>query len=161
MNIDLDPNKPVYLITVPHTGTHSARMMLDSMAIWYRQTHFQQIHEIAIDRILDENNVITTYRDPFLCAASWANWDKISRRQAVRRFKGNWTRWGLMVPHAVKVIAMDEMNFHANKNHRGDVTGAIAAYMNNDWDRYFEIVPKELANHAAEIAHKAGYYACS
>lgn len=154
--MNLDPDKKTYFLTVPHTFTNSTRMLLDKESIKYRFTHFEKIYEIKIDGVLKDHNVITTYRDPFLVAASWANrmkWNALRKR----RFMGNWTRWGLVVPHAVKIYVIDDMIYWKNKGTFGDTSGAVLALTEKNWNRYFEIIPRELIEHAYGITNAAGY----
>ena len=108
--------KPKYIITVPHSGTTSLRKMLearfDERIKW---THCEKIYEVAVPRISVEHDVITTFREPELVAASW------SRRQPggwtarnERRWVANWTRWRMFVERSANVFTMDELTEHEN-----------------------------------------------
>lgn len=157
MEIDLNPYKGVYLLTVPGAYTTSTRALLDQAGISYRQTHFQQIPEVWIEKILDDFNLITTYRNPYEVGATWANRRKLDP-QAMRQWKSNWVRWGIMVKAAAKVVEHSDLTEHLNRNPHGDKTGAFAAYEAGDFESYYQIVPKHLIDLACKISVAAGLY---
>ena len=109
--------KPVFLITIPHTGTMSLKKVFDDNGLEYRFTHFEKIFEISIPRIRVENQIITTYRDPELVAASWTNRQPggFNPRNA-RRWVANWTRWKMFVEAGAQVFTMDDLSEHENRN---------------------------------------------
>jgi hypothetical protein len=153
--LDLDPNKKILFTTVPHSVTTSARMMLDKMPFKYKFTHCEKLMEPKLGEIIDEFNIITTYRDPYLVAASWVNRRPLDSIRS-RHWIANWKRWAILAPHAVKVFRIKDLTVHKNQYRWGDTSGAYAAYEAGDFDRYFQIVPKHLILFAVAAASLSG-----
>lgn len=141
-----------YILTVPHSGTTSARKLLDTWETPYSFNHFEKIPEVVLPRILEEFNVLTTLRDPYMVAASWANTFGWGMPAVMRRWKANWTRWGIVAPRATKLLTMQDLPDNLNQ-HR-DVSGAKKAYLGRDMERYFSAVPREAVDFAYEIVSK-------
>lgn len=144
--------KQPYLITVPHAGTTTVRDMMQSRNMEPRWTHCEKIHEVAIPRILDENYVVTTLRDPCLVACSWVNRQAggLESPRNQRRWIANWTRWALFVAGGAKLIDITTIDTVKNADHRGDPTGVKAAYLGQDWEKFYSLVPEELVTFAME-----------
>lgn len=142
--------KPLYVIPVPHSGSTSLRAMLTSRNLPHRWTHCEKIYEIAIPRIRDEYQIVTTLRDPYKVAASWANRQPGGFRtpRNIRRWFANWKRWSMLSLPPANVITMEELDRHENADHQDDPSGARKALLAEDWDRYFSIVPKECVDYA-------------
>lgn len=157
--IDLDPDKRTLFTTVPHTGTNSTRMMLDRMGIKYWFDHCARIEKYGtlVEKVPMENNVITTYRDPALVLSSWANRQKFDKRRRDMCAE-HYRIWGKLLPSARKVFTMDELTEHRNKFPRGDLSGAYLAIEEQNWKRYFEIIPRDLYEYAREVVELAGLH---
>lgn len=117
--------KPVYVITIPHSGTHSLRAGFQNVE--HRWTHCEQVYEIAIPRLLDENEVITTFRDPTLVLQSWVNRQPHAPDSPIfeRRWRANWKRWGLLLDGGATVIDINDLKHHENADPRKVVRSVL------------------------------------
>lgn len=96
---------------------------------------------------LDYPEIVTTYRDPYLVGASWAN--RYSWREVERDWRRQWQAYRDVLKVA-RVARVDEftgppIKFAPDK-------GAHKAYSLGDMDRYHELVPKELIELALEMS---------
>lgn len=95
---------------------------------------------------------VTTYRDPYLVGASWANryaWKEV-RDEWVRQWRSYQTQ---VLPRAQRVFRVDEY-VHAPMKSAPDKTGAKGLYEVGDMAEYFKLVPQDLIEIALDATRE-------
>lgn len=133
------------LVTVWHTGTQY---------VMQERPNVVQIHA-GHPRLYDDEQVgdmpwITTYRDPHLVAAAWAN------RYTLDEVWSDWyQQWGSyrddVLPRASEVLHVADFDGPVVKP-GNDITGAKKAYETGDMDTFYSVVPKFWVDYALEMS---------
>lgn len=129
------------LVTLRGTGTNYVMTQRDVI----------QIH--CCDPSLDEDEVqaspwITTYRDPYLVAATWVN--RCEQAEIDATWYAGWDYYAnVVLPRAVEILRVEDFTGPVVKGW-GDTT-AKDAYLRGDMETYHSMVPEEMVNHALSL----------
>jgi len=160
------PDKPTMLLmTVENTGSqyfheglkNNYNVILD---------HF---HQETIKKIKDQkwDYIATTYRDPLLVGASWANRDKISGKRWENLWFAVWGLYSFVLDIAgVKVFHLDGKRTQHGVTFSGEVVGSTPdtysmykALKENNMDSYYERCPIIYIEYANYCSRKIRHYA--
>lgn len=127
-----------YMSTVTHSGTHTATQILKPARIKFRHCCPK-----AVDEARDSGlPVVTTSRDPYRVAASWANKHPEVLKNGWPGWREQWAAWEQIKQMAVVIFYMENIPF---KECAGlDTLGLHAALDQGNFDRYHEVVPRGL-----------------
>lgn len=91
---------------------------------------------------------ITTYRDPYLVAATWVKRCEMAEIDAT--WYACWDYYATEVlPRAVEILRVEDFDGPVVKSHGS--TPAREAYLAGDMETYFSIVPERMVNHALDL----------
>ena len=140
------------IATVPHSGTCSLRAYFDAK---YKEG-FTKHQEHCNEKMLElaksgEYEVYTTWRSPYRVAASFGNREKIyptwpNGGANIKDWIEWWKYWSLMQPYVTKVFDMDDLTGQVNS--MTDKHGLHKAIDEEDWDKYYSMVPQDWITEA-------------
>lgn len=102
---------------------------------------------------LPPGRIITTFRDPYLVAASWANryhWPEVEGT-----WREQWEVWAEIVEMGAEVFHVADFDGPVVKPTPHD-RGAKRAYQRGDMAAYFRYVPESLVEFALTITDRLG-----
>ena len=140
----------IFLATVWHTGTHSVRSQIPATDVYWHHCGADVLSKLDGGPGL-YREVVTTYRDPYQVAVSWANRDQLEADE----WCGQWDCWaGLMAIKEqyfdwVKLIKIDDTLPRLNT--QDDKLNLYPALRDGDMDYYYSQVDKQLLDYALDI----------
>lgn len=136
-------NDHLIICTIPHSGTSS----LHEMKPEYRTTHCGK--EIIKECSKKDVDLLTTYRDPKRIAASWYNRGLLGSEADKETWRYRWDSYRTLL-NTAKVYTMNDLNCKLNTVK--DKYGLHAMLDNNDMDKYYSIIDKDLIDHAYDCS---------
>jgi len=106
-------------------------------------------HPDLLEGIEGYDRVVMTYRDPYLVGAAWAN--RRDWQEVWDEWMMTWSAYAALLDYADEVALVAEFEGPVVKPGRDD-KGAHKAYSGGDMAKYYELVPKELIDHALEMS---------
>lgn len=96
------------------------------------------------------DEIVTTYRDPYRTAASWANRNLFQDHEHVmkRTWVRQWDNWIKVLPLA-KVYKTEELPDRLNTAE--DVKGVHKALSEGDMDTYYKHIPKDYLDYVLNL----------
>lgn len=149
----------VLLITVPKTCTQYFK---EGLEIHYNPSGHAAMTHLSYDweSIVDDpfhDKIFTTYRDPHLVAASWANADWLDFQEWERV----WNRFKALEKYKPTVLRIDRgqgksqfgVKFpNCDVNQCDDVLGVFDLLKKGDMERFYQVIPKHLIDYAEDCA---------
>jgi len=127
------------LVTIRGTGTN--------YVLAHREAKQIHVCDPRLDDVIDDD-WITTYRDPYLVAATWVN--RCEQAEIDATWYPAWDYYAAEVlPRAVEILRVEDFTGPVIKGW-GDTT-AKDAYLCGDMQTYFDIVPEKMVDHALNL----------
>ena len=141
----------VLITTVPHSGTCSLRAHLNAKFKGRYTKHQQHCCEQTLGLAKSGNyEVYTTWRSPYRVAASFGNRKKIFPTWAngdhIEPWIDWWKHWSLIQPYVTEVFKTEDLPDQINS--MTDDQGLHKAIDEEDWDKYYSIVPQDWITEA-------------
>lgn len=134
----------ILLTTIRQSGTNYMMNKLGRENIVQKHCHPYLLFDME-----GYDEVAMTYRDPFLVGAAWAN--RYDWKEAGAEWMVTWSAYAALLDYADQVFRVADFTGPVVKPGRDD-KGAHRAYSEGNMDKYYELVPKELIDHALEMS---------
>lgn len=149
--------KKVLLSTIWHTGSEYMRRVLEMQGYNVTFQHCEaHLWKVLSGTEFDE--IHTTYRDPYLVAASWCNQYDPKDLFFEISWLTLWSNWRKLIIERKPYVHLVEDFTGKPINSAGDRLGIHKALQDKDWDRYYSHVPVEWIDAAFDEVNQCSQF---